>query len=138
MDAFYELLVNEMPTFIATKNSYERYQLYQALEKYGIEHDRIWFNRKKEYINMYATGYRCKKHKEPLSRCDDYEGDFWCDECAHYKYRLYERGITDYFDNCCMYLAEPGDFLWKSRVTVGLNIYYTKPKFKVNTKPVII
>lgn len=132
---YFNLIVEKKPSFIETPNSYERLCLYKALEKYGEEKEQIWFNRKKEYIDIFCTGYMCKRHKCKLSRCDDYEGDFWCDECYNEKRFLYRIGRLDFdcVDSECIDLGEKGDFLYKSKVTIGLNIYYTKPNLKVKT-----
>lgn len=128
INKYFDLINKDKPSFIETKNSYERLCLYKALEKYGKEKEQIWFNRKKEYVKIFSKKYMCKRHKCKLSRCDEYEGDYWCDECYHEDYILYEEGKLRFPSNNCKELLEPGDFLYKSKVVVGLNIYYTNPK----------
>lgn len=74
----------------------------------------------------------CKRHKCELSRCDDYEGDYWCEKYYEYKYFLYKvgkKGIES-VDMNCVDIGEKGDFLYKSKVIVGLNIYYVNPNLK--------
>jgi hypothetical protein len=129
INKYFNLIVEDKPSFIKTKNSYERSCLYKALEKYGKEKEQIWFNRKKEYIDVFCSGFMCKRHKCELSRCDDYEGDYWCDECYNWKHFLYILGKRDIesVSADCMDLGEKGDFLYKSKVTIGLNIYYINP-----------
>ena len=74
----------------------------------------------------------CKRHKCELSRCDDYEGDYWCEKCYDDKYFWYKVGKRDIesVDMNCIDIGEKGDFLYKSKVTVGLNIYYVNPNLK--------
>jgi hypothetical protein len=126
------LIIKDKPSFIKTKNSYERLCIYKALEKYGKEKQQIWFNRKKEYTNVFCSGFMCKRHKCELSRCDDYEGDYWCEKCYDDKYFWYKVGKRDIesVDMNCIDIGEKGDFLYKSKVTVGLNIYYVNPNLK--------
>ena len=118
INKYIELIIKDKPSFIKTINSYERLCLYKALEKYGKEKEQIWFNRKKEYIDIFCKGYMCKRHRCKLSVCDDYNGDYRCDKCGEWE-ELY--GYQ---------LLNEGDFLCKSKVTVGLNIYYVNPNLK--------
>ena len=130
INTYFDLIKKNKPIFIPTKNSYDRLCLYKALEKYKREKNQIWYNRKKKYIDVFCNGYMCKLHKCELSRCDEFEGDFWCDECYYYKKFLYDRGKRDWFDSVCIELGEKGDFLYKTKATIGLNIYYKKPIVK--------
>lgn len=125
-------LIKNKPSFIATKNTYERLCLYKALEKYGKEESKIWYNRRKENVDILCDGFVCKRHKCKLSKCDDYEGDYWCEKCHNYKHFLYRIGKKDIedVDMNCIDLGEAGDFLYRSKVVVGLNIYYTNPNLK--------
>lgn len=126
INKYIELITKDKPSFVKTKNSYERLCLYKALEKYGKEKEQIWFNRKKEYIDTFCNSFMCKKHKCKLSRYDDYEGEYWCEKCADHKYFLYKIELMP----CCVDVGYKGDLLYKSKVTVGLNIYYTNPNLK--------
>jgi hypothetical protein len=133
INEYFDFIVEQKPHFIPTKNKYERLCVYKALEKYTQEKEQIWCNRKKEYIDIFCKGFLCKRHKCELSRCDDYEGNFWCDKCYNHKYFLYRIGKLDIEDvsEDCVDVGEKGDFLYKSKVTVGLNIYYTQPNLKI-------
>ena len=63
INKYFNLIVEDKPSFITTKKSYERLCLYKALKKYGKDKEQIWFNRKKEYIDVLCSGFMCKRHK---------------------------------------------------------------------------
>ena len=132
INKYLDFIIKDKPSFVETKNSYERCCLYKALEKYGKEIEQIWYNRKKKYIDIFCNGFMCKRHKCELSKCDDYEGDYWCDKCYDWKDFLYRRGKIDIesVSADCMDLGEKGDFLYKSKLTIGLNIYYINPNLR--------
>lgn len=132
INKYINLITKYKPPFVKTINSYERLCLYKALEKYGKEKEQIWFNRKKEYVDIFCSGFMCKNHKCKLFRCDDYEGVYWCEKCYDDKYFLYKVGKRDIesVDMDCIDLGEKGDFLYRSKVIVGLNMYYVNPNKK--------
>jgi hypothetical protein len=103
--------------YIKADNKYERLCIYKALELYTFHNNTtIWSQRKKEYVTLQATNYVCKKHPNiPLLVCDNYEGDYECQYCP---------------DDSLYYIAYPGDDLYKSKLTIGLTIFYEKPNFK--------
>ncbi len=59
VDKYFNMIVETKPTFVETKNSYERLCLYKALEKYGKEINPIYYNRKKRNLRMLFVTLEC-------------------------------------------------------------------------------
>ena len=120
---YYNLLTKEKPTFIETKNSFQRYCLYEALEKYG-NNSTIWYQRNKLYMPIYATRHMCRIHNCKLSYYNEKYHNYECDKCE----KNNRGNSTDYVSSNCESVAHPNDFLYNSKITVGLNIFYEKPQ----------
>lgn len=115
---FLNLINNEKPNYIKTENRYIRSCVYEALEKY---HSKIWCQRKKENIKIIAQYPQCRKHKCRLTgACDCCDDPFccgpYCEMCDDIYY--------------CNHAVDSGEELYSCKTTVGLNIFYEKPKFK--------
>lgn len=118
VDLFMEKIRIERPNFIATNNSFERKCVYTALENINRTDDiKILCNRKKEWKEIYAHDNICKKHNKKLSGSCDLCDDPWC--CGPYC----EDCESQYVDYCAHGVNE-GDYLYKSRICVGINLYY--------------
>lgn len=56
IDKYYVMLCDDI-NFIPTINNFERYCVYMALEKYAINKQDIWCQRKKEWIGKNFNIY---------------------------------------------------------------------------------
>lgn len=114
----FDILINDKPTMIKTHNTYDRSCVYEALERYP---GKIWCQRYKVLKKEIAEYPQCKKHRRSLSGgcdccCDPFCCGPYCDMCGNYEY--------------CRHAADVGDELYPYKATVGLNIFYEKPRFK--------
>jgi hypothetical protein len=88
---YYCNIVINKPNYIEVKNSYERYCVYKALEKYASNWQSIWFNKSYKKEIKYALNDTCKycfKKKNNAEKItiweeDDYET--YCGGKSHYK-----------------------------------------------------
>lgn len=121
-----KLILETLPSFIETKNSYERKIIYESIQYLNSQHNlNIKCNRSFKWIDQFATHSMCYKHKSPLLGGCDCCSDPWCSgpyctKCGHHKY--------------CSYAVEQGDLMYKSKTCVGLNLYYDSDlniKFKI-------
>jgi hypothetical protein len=115
-------IINTKPQFVETKNSYERKIVYKALEHLELQHNIIVnCNRFKKWIPQIANKDMCSKHKCYLSGGCDCCSDPWCcgpncSECGKW--------------NICRYAVYEGDEMYKSKICVGVNLYYDGQKIK--------
>uniref|UniRef100_A0A6C0EC18 Uncharacterized protein n=1 Tax=viral metagenome TaxID=1070528 RepID=A0A6C0EC18_9ZZZZ len=131
INKYYDMLCQKVK-FIPTTNTYERYCVYSAIEKYSKTQGDIWTQRKNDWIEQTAKYNMCKKHMCPLAYNDEYEGDYGCEECGN----CYTNGnFCRFYGDQCEYLVYKDDVLWKTKTTVGLNIFYEDPKIKVRYWP---
>jgi len=118
IDRYYNLLVNKKPKFIKTNSSYERFFLYEALDKYSKNNNEIWSQRKKEYIKSSSSF--CKEHKCKLKTIDCNNGiDEFFYECKKCEYSI-DPLNTDAF-------LSPEEHCYKVKRVIGLNIFYENP-----------
>lgn len=121
---YYTNIQANKPNFINTNNSYDRYCVYNALEKYAKNCDDIWFNKSYKKHPYYATETICKKCKCIVKEYDveNYESYcggytyYWCNNC-----------------NMCKPISKvwcKNDFMYNAKQPYKINIYYTKPNFK--------
>lgn len=120
------IIVNEKPKFIKTETSYIRLCLYEALELYGLKHGKVWVKRQKELRREIAKYPQFKKHKCGLRGCCNCCSDPWC--CGPYCDMCYS---NDY----CRHAIDAGDELYPTKVTVGLEIFYERPKMNCKSFP---
>jgi hypothetical protein len=119
---YYDTIVNDTPSFIDVKNSYERYCLYAALEKYANDIKTIYFNKSRKKEKRYASIDTCKycfkiKHDTNVIEWDTYYGDdfgFHCKECNNKYAKVWEKG----------------DEMFTEKKIYKINIYYEKPNIK--------
>lgn len=115
-------ILTTKPKFIETKNSYDRKIIYEALEQLELQYNfNVNCNRSKKWVQQYAEYTMCSKHKCGLSGgCDCCSDPFccgpYCDQCSNYNY--------------CRYAIEKGDCMYKSKICIGINLYYDRQKIR--------
>lgn len=122
-------IIDNKPKFIATENSYIRLCIYKALEIYALQYGRVWIRRKKEMKSYFSEYQQCYKHKCGLFGACDCCSDPWCCgpnciECGQW--------------SKCKYAVDVGDFMYKAKVTAGLEIFYDESevaKLKLKSFP---
>lgn len=116
VNKYYQQIINDKPTFIQTKNSFERKCVYTALEQINTNLKlKISCNRNKIIIKPIANATMCQKHFKSLSgSCDDCTDPFcggpYCEDCSLYDY--------------CRHAIEIGDEMYSSKIINGINLYY--------------
>jgi len=127
IDNMMEFIIQTKPNFIETKNSFERKIIYESLEQIFLFYNiKINCNRSKKWIPQIANGTMCYKHKCGLTGSCDCCSDPWCtgpncEICGKWE--------------ICRFAVEKGDEMYKSKICVGINLYYNndqKIKYKKN------
>lgn len=118
-------IIDTKPNFIQTKNNYERKIIYEALEQIELQYNMVInCNRSKKWIPQIADKDMCSKHKCGLIGGCTCCSDPWCcgpncEKCGRW--------------SICRYAVYEGDEMYKSKVCVGIKLYYEndqKIKFK--------
>lgn len=136
-----QYIIDTQPSYIQTPNPYVRLTVYKALDEYVKDHDKVWIMRKNEKQVQYAKYTMCYRHKCNLTGAcdccsDPFCGGPYCEECDDSIYARWANKRGD--DYYCPYAVEKGDEMYKSKVTVGLYIYYKesdKPYKKLKQFP---
>lgn len=108
MEKYYRLLLLRPSRINILCN--DRDNLYLALHKYTQIVEPIWFNDFYGYQDVYSGNYTCTKYSVPIK----------CDSCIDD--RIY-----------CKDLKYPFEVLYKAKVVLGVEIYYSKPSFPSRT-----
>lgn len=134
INKYYADIVMRNPSYLEVGNTYERYCVYRALEKYAENWNSIWFNKSYKKEPKYASENICKycyrknrKQNIVEHEVEDVEDRtsqeyFWCKNCCDmYKTRYHGE------------IWEEGDFMYLRKVAYRINIYYTQPKIKTRS-----
>lgn len=117
-----DYIVQKKPKFIKTTNSYDRKIVYKALEEILLIYNlKIKCNRSKQWVSQFAKKTMCYKHKCELTGACDCCSDPWCngpncEQCGKWE--------------DCRFAVEKGDFMYKSKICVGINLFYECEKIK--------
>lgn len=125
----YVNIVMNKPEFIQVNNSYERYCVYKALERYAFNWQSIWFNKSYKKEPKYAEKNTCKycfrRKRNSINieewEHEDVEGDFCYD---YYKCNTCQ--------NIYASVWREDDFMFIERKVYKINIYY-KPMKKMRS-----
>jgi hypothetical protein len=125
VEQYYNDIVTNKPNCIEVNNSYERYCVYEALQKYALNWHSVWFNKsyKKEirYSQKNTCKYCFRKKNNPENITEWEEGDdYYGDESYHYKCNT----CGDKYAN----IWREGDEMFIEKIPYKINIYYSPKK----------
>lgn len=115
-----EIIANK-PSYIETANSYERFCVYSALEKYAQHYNPVWCNKSYNKRSLRATKTICKRC---MGSVEEYDVDLY-ESCSGYTYY-----VCDACDRR-VHVWRENDFMYVLRYPYKINIYYDKPTCKV-------
>ena len=132
---YVDILMNK-PDYIIVNNSYERYCVYSALEKYALNWQSVWFNKSYKKTIRYSQENTCKycfgkknkassllkyvkineKNITEWEEGDDYYGD----ETYNYK--------CNTCNNSYATIWRKDDPMFMEKIPYKINIFYTPKK----------
>lgn len=126
IDKYYVEIVMNKPSCIEIKNSYERYCVYKALNKYALNWNDLWFNKSYKKKIKYASEDTCKycfKHKNNSKNITEWETN---------QYENYCGGNVYYKCNTCnnnhAKIWKKNDKMFTEKQPYKINIFYTPQK----------
>lgn len=122
IEEYYHKII-EKPKSIEVKNSYDRYCVYEALEKYSLNFGAVSHNKSYKKEQKYAKENTCKycHRKKKIAtnieewKHEDSEGD-WC----FYYHKCHT--CNDKYAN----VWRKEDFMYEEKIPYKINIYYEK------------
>lgn len=136
INQYYADIVMNKPDYIEVNNSYDRYCLYIALEKYASNWQSVWFNKSYKKQIRYALKDTCKycfRKKHQSTFYSDYininaeniseweEGDdYYGDESYYHK--------CNTCGNLYAKIWKKGDAMFTEKIPYKINIFYTPKK----------
>lgn len=116
-----EMIANK-PSYIETTNSYERFCVYSALEKYANCCGPVWCNKSYNKCSLYANKTICKRCMGSVKEYDVEEYETYCGGYTYYLCNKCNRKVDVWYED---------DFMYILRYPYRINIYYDKPTCKV-------